>query len=121
MENGFLVKYTYPNLLFISWRHYIPSYKRIEIKKRYGFKIDGFGNLVKEKEKEANQWAAQWLISDEDFNQLKSLNYKNPTVIKAFSKKINTHPSVIVGRLQRENLVEYNDINLNRLLTKLHF
>lgn len=83
--------------------------------------LDHYDAYDKEKEKEANQWAAQWLISDEDFNQLKSLNYKNPTVIKAYSKKVNTHPSVIVGRLQRENLVEYNDINLNRLLTKLHF
>ena len=49
-KNGFEVKYTHPNLLFISWQHYIPAYKRIEIKKRYGFKIDGFGNLINEKE-----------------------------------------------------------------------
>ena len=53
-KNGFEVKYTHPNLLFISWRHYIPSYKRIEIKKRYGFKIDGFGNLINEKKEENN-------------------------------------------------------------------
>lgn len=51
-KNGFEVKYTHPNLLFISWQHYIPSYKRMEIKKRYGFKIDGFGNLINEKKKE---------------------------------------------------------------------
>lgn len=51
-KNGFEVKYTHPNLLFISWKHYIPSYQRLEIKKKYGVKIDGFGNLVKDKKEE---------------------------------------------------------------------
>ena len=51
-KNGFEVKYTHPNLIFISWKHYIPAYQRLEIKKKYGIKIDGFGNLVKEKEAE---------------------------------------------------------------------
>jgi hypothetical protein len=48
-ENGFEVKYTHPNMLFISWMHYIPSYKRDEIKKKTGKTIDGFGNIIKEK------------------------------------------------------------------------
>lgn len=60
-KNGFEVKYTHPNLLFISWKHYIPVYKRLEIKKKYGIKIDGFGNMVKEK-KEDN--IKKHLISD---------------------------------------------------------
>ena len=50
--NGFIVKYTHPNLLFISWKHYIPSYERMNIKKKYGIKIDGFGNVLKEKKQE---------------------------------------------------------------------
>ena len=33
-KNGFFVKYTHPNLLFISWKHWIPSYVRNEIKKK---------------------------------------------------------------------------------------
>jgi hypothetical protein len=48
-ENGFLVKYTHPNLLFISWGHYIPAYKREQIKKETGVSVDGFGNIVKKK------------------------------------------------------------------------
>ena len=50
-ENGFQVKYTYPNLLFISWQHYIPKYQRSEIKKKTGVAIDGFGNVVRRKNK----------------------------------------------------------------------
>ena len=46
-ENGFIVKYTYPNLLFISWNHYIPDYERMAIKKEQGISIDGFGNIIK--------------------------------------------------------------------------
>ncbi len=45
-DNGFQLKYTYPNLLFISWQHYIPKYQRSEIKKKTGVAIDGFGNVV---------------------------------------------------------------------------
>ena len=50
-DNGFQIKYTYPNLLFISWQHYIPKYQRSEIKKKTGVAIDGFGNVVTKKNK----------------------------------------------------------------------
>ena len=49
LENGFIIKYTHPNLLFISWQHYIPKYKRLDFKKKYGYAIDGFGNYVEDK------------------------------------------------------------------------
>tara|TARA_Y100000389_G_scaffold58612_1_gene54593 strand:+ start:220 stop:786 length:567 start_codon:yes stop_codon:yes gene_type:complete len=49
IDNGFSVKYTEPNLLFISWQHFIPFYKREEIKKTHGVTIDGFGNVIKKK------------------------------------------------------------------------
>ena len=51
-DNGFITKYTHPNLLFISWNHYIPSYRRAQIKKETGVSIDGFGNLITEKKKQ---------------------------------------------------------------------
>ena len=43
-DNGFHIKYTHPNLLFISWNHFINKKKRDFIKKIYGITIDGFGN-----------------------------------------------------------------------------
>ena len=45
-ENGFIVKYTHPNLLLISWADWCPSYVRAEIKKKTGIIIDGTGNHV---------------------------------------------------------------------------
>lgn len=59
-DNGFLIRYTHPNLLFISWKHWIPSYVRNEIKKKTGVVVDGYGNKIdkneqeKEKEKETD-------------------------------------------------------------------
>ena len=46
IDNGLLVKYTHPNLLLISWGHYIPNYERQEYKKKTGTTIDGFGNII---------------------------------------------------------------------------
>jgi hypothetical protein len=45
-ENKFVVRYTHPNLLFISWKHWVPSYVRNEIKKKTGTVVDEFGNIV---------------------------------------------------------------------------
>jgi hypothetical protein len=42
-ENGFVVKYTHPNLLLISWANWCPTYVRNEIKKKTGIIIDGKG------------------------------------------------------------------------------
>lgn len=50
-ENGFKIKYTHPNLLFISWTHWVPDYVRVEYKKQTGVTIDGFGKEVKKEEK----------------------------------------------------------------------
>jgi hypothetical protein len=46
--NGFIVRYTHPNLLFISWKHWVPAYVRSEIKKRTGNSIDENGNIITE-------------------------------------------------------------------------
>ena len=50
-SNGFMTRYTHPNLLFISWKHWVPSYVRNEIKKKTGVSIDGYGNKIEESEK----------------------------------------------------------------------
>jgi hypothetical protein len=49
-ENGFVSKYIHPNLLFISWKHWVPTYVRDEIKKRTGVSVDGSGIVVNKSE-----------------------------------------------------------------------
>ena len=46
--NGFLVRYINPNLLFITWDHYVPQYVRDEIKNKTGINVDKYGNKIPE-------------------------------------------------------------------------
>jgi len=47
-NSGFNVRYIDPNLLFISWSHWIPSYVRNEIKNKTGIKINEYGQKIEE-------------------------------------------------------------------------
>ena len=49
-DNEFKISYTHPNLLFISWNHWIPDYVREKIKKDTGVEVNGSGLLVKKKD-----------------------------------------------------------------------
>jgi len=46
--SGFNVRYIHPNLLFISWAHWVPSYVRNEIKKKTGISLNEYGQKVEE-------------------------------------------------------------------------
>lgn len=97
-DNGFNIKYTHPNLLFISWQHYIPSYYREMIKKETGVVIDGFGNVI-QKKKDTNTL----LITNEKDKQKKENTQKfksiesykpggiyNTELLKKIQNKIHT-------------------------------
>lgn len=71
-DNDFVIRYTNPNLIFISWQHWVPGYVRQEFKKQTGQVIDGFGNYVS---KEANESKDK----KEDSNTL-LLNNKHLTI-----------------------------------------
>ena len=52
--NGFNVRYIHPNMLFISWIHWIPSYVRTEIKKKLGINLDENGKKIEEDNNDNN-------------------------------------------------------------------
>ena len=54
IDNGFMMKYTHPNLLFISWQHYIPNYQRAQIKKKTGVAVDAYGKVIQKRNKKAD-------------------------------------------------------------------
>lgn len=90
-ENGFQVKYTHPNLLLISWQHWIPTYVRNEIKKKTGQSVDGYGNkVVKQGKLEADNTDPNTLM----FQKSKSVsinankNYKEINSYKPSGKLI---------------------------------
>lgn len=53
--SGFNVRYIHPNLLFISWQHWVPSYVRSEFKKKTGIKIDEYGKKIEDDDDEDGQ------------------------------------------------------------------
>ena len=47
-ENGFLVRYFHPNIILITWNHWVPSYVRTELKKKTGIVINEYGEKIDE-------------------------------------------------------------------------
>lgn len=45
-ENGFRVKYFHPNTLFIAWNHWVPTYARDELRKKYGVNVNEYGEEI---------------------------------------------------------------------------
>lgn len=64
--SGFNVRYIHPNLLFISWLHWVPSYVRTEIQKKTGIKLNEYGKKIEEEDE-----------TDEGNNN-KNGDYSNP-------------------------------------------
>jgi hypothetical protein len=50
--SGFNVRYNHPNLLFISWMHWVPQYVRTEIKKKTGIRVNEYGQKIEDEEDE---------------------------------------------------------------------
>lgn len=53
-KDGFLIKYIHPNLLLISWNHWIPQYVRDEIRKKTGKNINKFGQEIHDNDSKTN-------------------------------------------------------------------
>jgi len=70
-NNGFVTKYIHPNLIFISWKHWIPAYVRTEIKKKMGVNIDGYGNVINKDDKSKKEESDPNMLV---FNNAKTLN-----------------------------------------------
>jgi len=65
-----------------------------------------------EQEREANEWAADFLIPPAQRHRLCDL--VTPDDVQAFAEEIGIHPGIVVGRMQHEGLVGHASV-LNRL------
>ena len=106
-DNGFVVRYTHPNLLFISWKHWVPAYVRSEIKKKTGTVIDGYGNTIDENS------------NKEDANKFNPFaNTKNSSAAASKAEK-ESHFRQIDSYKPSGNLIYNNEI-LKKIETKLN-
>ena len=66
-----------------------------------------YSDKDKQKEMEADDFAIKWTLAVEEFNELLQYPQLSEEVIIAIAKKFNTHPAIIIGRLQHEKLIPY--------------
>jgi len=73
--------------------------------------LDEFtGKLIKsQQEHEADEFAASWLIPPQRASELAYLKTKQAVI--DFAASINIHPSIVVGRLQHEEIIPINWMN----------
>lgn len=64
-----------------------------------------------EEEQEADAFAAETLIPQKDFQAFCEQHLFTENAIAAFSESINIHPGIVVGRLQKENRIGFNQMN----------
>jgi len=72
-----------------------------------GIKYSEEGSI---KEKEADQFAIEFVFSEKEENEfimLAKMKGLNVDLIYSFAKEIQTHPAIIVGRLEHKGLLHY--------------
>jgi hypothetical protein len=107
--NGFIVRYTHPNLLFISWKHWVPTYVRNEIKKKTGNAVDEYGNIINNDDKNTNNTSA---MENKDAND--NLLFSNNKQVKNINTSSSKEYKDVKSYKPSGNLI-YN----NSLLEKL--
>lgn len=76
--------------------------------------IEGLDGLDEEREEEANAFARDLLIPPADARALATLS-TSPDSIKVFARSIGLHPGIVVGRLQHDGLLKFNQRNALKL------
>ena len=94
--NGFRIRYTHPNMLFISWQHWVPDYVRAEIKKKTGVVVDGNGNIIK--------------TDDESDKNNSNFTNSNNTLFKNINKSSANNTKAIESYKPTGQLIYNNDI-----------
>jgi addiction module HigA family antidote len=61
-----------------------------------------------EKEQQADEFACKWTLTDDEEAKILEATPLNEEVIRDFAKKFNTHPAIIIGRLQHKKLIPYS-------------
>lgn len=97
--------------LFHEIGHVFQKRKKLLIisdEKNYEYENNELMNTL---EKDANLFAQEILISSSKYNDFINKNRVYSSDIVKFAKSINIHPGIVVGRLQREGILKFNQCN----------
>ena len=67
-----------------------------------------YSDKDKVKEAEADEFAAKWTLTDEEEAEILANAPLDEDDIRNFAKQFNTHPAIIIGRLQYKKLIPYS-------------
>jgi len=111
-KNGFNVNYTHPNTLFISWKHWVPSYVRAEIKNKTGIIVNEYGEKIDENNNNTTKSEYNHNDTNQQLFNIKETNItsKQPVQNKNYTPITSYKPS---GKLV------YNDELLNNYEYKI--
>lgn len=71
----------------------------------------GFGNATPSEEREANAWAAHFLIPSQALDQFISQSSFTEDAVRAFADEQHIHPGIVVGQLQHHRAIGFNQLN----------
>jgi addiction module HigA family antidote len=69
------------------------------------------GNADPDDEREANEWAANFLIPDAIMNRWISRSSLKEEDVRKFAQEQQIHPGIVVGQLQHRGLIGYHQLN----------
>lgn len=67
-----------------------------------------YSDKDKEKENEADEFAAKWTLTEDEEQEILNAVPLDEEDIRAFAKKFTTHPAIIIGRLQHKKHIPYS-------------
>ncbi len=70
--------------------------------------VADYSDYNEEKEKEADDFAVKWTLTEEEEKEILQKGMFSEEDIVNFAKKFNTHPAIIIGRLQHNHLISYS-------------
>jgi HTH-type transcriptional regulator / antitoxin HigA len=66
-----------------------------------------YPDKINEKELEADIFAIKWTLSEDEEKEIMNATPLNEEKVRMFAKKFNTHPAIIIGRLQHKGYIAY--------------
>lgn len=70
--------------------------------------VKDYSDYDEVKEKEADDFAVKWTLTEEEEKEILQKESISKEDIINFAKKFNTHPAIIIGRLQHHKLLSYS-------------
>ena len=67
-----------------------------------------YNDYDQDKEREADEFAIKWTLSEDEEREIVENAPLYEEDIVRYAKKFNTHPAMIIGRLQKKGLLPYS-------------